>query len=32
MSDVIIIKRKVMLRMTVLYGRKLLRKRGEAPN
>ncbi len=32
MLDVIIVKRKVMLRMNVLYGRKLLRKRRKTPN
>jgi hypothetical protein len=32
LSDVIIVRRKVMSRMIVLYGRKLLRKRRRTPN
>jgi hypothetical protein len=32
MLDVITVKRKIMLGMTVMYGRKLLRKRRRTPN
>jgi hypothetical protein len=30
--DVIIVERKIMLGMTIMYGRKLLRKRRRTPN